>query len=98
MSRAREPLTEKQRKKSKKRKNSEKKKAKPPPMTNGLSKDYISDRSNENLLQPGTPDKMIEKINVEYKPDTGEIEMIDIIVDVYILYSFNSFIYIGILN
>ncbi|XP_053402419.1 inositol 1,4,5-trisphosphate receptor type 1-like isoform X7 [Mercenaria mercenaria] len=81
LSRAREPLSEKQRRKSKKRKNSEKKKSKPPPMTNGLSKDYISDRSNENLLQPGTPDKMMEKLNVEYKPDTGEIEMVDVVVD-----------------
>ncbi|KAL4234550.1 hypothetical protein ACF0H5_006191 [Mactra antiquata] len=83
LSRAREPISEKQRRKSKKRKNSEKKKAKsqPPPVSNGLSKDYISDRSNENLLEPGSPDKMPEKLAIEYKPDTGEIEMIDITME-----------------
>lgn len=75
-------MTEKQRKRSRKRKNSGKKKAKAPPMTNGLSKDYISDRSNENLLQPGSPDKIPETLNVEYKPKTGEIEMVDIVEEV----------------
>ncbi|XP_052817063.1 inositol 1,4,5-trisphosphate receptor type 3-like isoform X2 [Mya arenaria] len=79
LSRAREPLTEKQRRKSKKKKNADKKSK--PATTNGLSKDYISDRSNENLLEPGSPDKMPDKINVDYKPATGEIEMIDIAVD-----------------
>lgn len=43
-----------------------------------MSKDYISDRSNENLLQPSSP----EKVHIEYRPQTGEIEMTDAAVEV----------------
>ena len=75
-------MTDRQRKKSKKKKTE--KSVEPPKgqmknsMSNGLSKDYISDRSNENLLQPNSP----EKLAIEYKPCTGEIEMSDMVVEV----------------
>jgi len=72
-------VTEK-RKRSKKRK--DKSKGKQPAMTNGLSKDFISDRSNENLLDPSSPEKLPEKVNIDYKPATGEIQMVEIAVDV----------------
>jgi len=54
-------------------------------MTNGLSKDFISDRSNENLLDPSSPEKLPEKVNIDYKPATGEIQMVEIAVDVWAL-------------
>ena len=71
-------MTSRQRKKSKKRKNTEKKNKKQP-LTNGMSKEVISDRSSENLLLPTTPEKVADK---ETKVPSGDLEMLDIVVDV----------------
>ena len=74
-------MTSRQRKKSKKRKNTEKKNKKQP-LTNGMSKEVISDRSSENLLLPTTPEKVTDK---ETKVPSGDLEMLDIVVDVSML-------------
>ena len=78
MSRAKEPVSSHKRKKSKKRKSSGKKNKKQP-LTNGMSKEVISDRSSENLLLPTTPEKLIDG---ETKLPVADVEMLDIVVDV----------------
>ena len=71
-------MTSHKRKKSKKRENSEKK-SKKQALTNGMSKEVISDRSSENLLLPLTPEKLIDG---EKKLQIADVEMLDIVVDV----------------
>lgn len=72
-------MSENKRKRSKKKKKTELPPSKPS-VPNGLSKEYLNDRSNENLLQPSSP----QKVHVEYRPHTGEIELTDVVVEVNI--------------
>ena len=71
-------MTSRQRKKSKKRKKDAKKNKKQA-LTNGMSKEVISDRSSENLLLPTTPEK---KVDNEIKTPLTDLEMLDVVVDV----------------
>lgn len=52
-------------------------------MTNGMAKegfsDVISDRSHDNLLEAGP---LPNKFNIDYKPATGEIELVNVAVEV----------------
>ena len=73
-------MTSRQRKKSKKRKKDAKKNKKQP-LTNGMSKEIISDRSSENLLLPTTPDKTGDEV----KTPLTDLEMLDVVVDVGIV-------------
>ncbi|KAH3769470.1 hypothetical protein DPMN_170739 [Dreissena polymorpha] len=80
LSRAKEPMSDKERRRSKKRKSS--KKQSKTQMTNGMTKDVISDvitdRSHENLLESRSPP---DKFNIDYKPATGEIELVNVAVE-----------------
>ena len=75
-------MTSRQRKKSKKRKKDAKKNKKQA-LTNGMSKEVISDRSSENLLLPTTPDK---KVDGETKSPLADLEMLDVVVDVGLIF------------